>query len=91
MTTQFQGALIKEQGQQFAVVIVQPPVIQNADKTEANRLIAAFELNVFRVPVVLMAQDHHGVPTYYGRQDLSSFLAALPLQSIPWKEFTLTE
>ena len=41
------------------------------------------------MPVVLMAQDSRGTPTYYGRPDLSRFLANTPLGAIPWRRYTL--
>ncbi|HEX3685232.1 MAG TPA: hypothetical protein VHU83_22035 [Bryobacteraceae bacterium] len=91
MVTKFQGPTIQEQGVRFAVVIVQPHIISNPDKTEANRLITTFSIKVFGVPVVLMAQDSRGTPTYYGRKDLVEFLANVPLESVPWQEFTFTE
>jgi hypothetical protein len=65
-----QGAVIREQGQTFAVVIVKSHVIQNRSK--AAETINSFA-PVFGVPVVLMAQDGRGQPTYYGRQDESEF------------------
>ena len=54
---QIQGAVIKEQGQAFAIVVVKPHVV--GTHSEANKAIA--ELTpVFHVPVVLMAQDSRG-------------------------------
>ena len=41
------------------------------------------------VPVVLMAQDNRGRPTYYGRPDISRFMASVPLRAIPWREYTI--
>ena len=79
-----QGAVVREQGQTFAVVIVKPHVIQN--RGEAADAIRNFT-PVFGVPVVLMAQDSRGRPTYYGRDDIASFLANVPLQAIPWREY----
>jgi hypothetical protein len=38
---------------------------------------------------VLMAQDTSGRPTYYGRQDISRFLASVPMRAIPWREYAL--
>jgi len=35
-----------------------------------------------------MAQDYRGVPAYYGRKDISRFLANIPLHAIPWREYT---
>jgi hypothetical protein len=82
-----QGAVIKEQGVTFAVVIVKKTVIDNS--SEANSAIAAFRPIFPGVPLVLMAQDHRGVPTYYGRQDIARFMANVPLHIIPWKEYTI--
>ncbi len=83
----FQGAVIREQGVTFAVVIVKKHVIDSS--FEAGRAIVAFQPVFPGVPVVLMAQDHQGTPTYYGRQDIARFLADVPLEAIPWKEYTV--
>ncbi len=81
-----QGAVIREQGQSFAVVIVKPHVIQNS--SEASDAIRSF-VPVFRVPVILMAQDSRGTPTYYGRPDIAKFMASVPMHAIPWREYTI--
>lgn len=81
-----QGAVIREQGQTFAVVIVKPHVVQN--RTAAADAIQSFT-PVFGVPVVLMAQDGRGRPTFYGRQDIARFLSGVPLSAIPWREYTI--
>jgi hypothetical protein len=52
-----QGAVIREQGQTFAVVVVKQHVVQNG--SEATDAVRSFT-PVFRVPVVLMAQDSRG-------------------------------
>lgn len=81
-----QGAVIREQGQAFAVVIVKPHIVQN--RSAAADAICSFG-PVFGVPVVLMAQDGRGTPTYYGRSDIARFLSSVPLRSIPWREYTI--
>lgn len=82
----FDGAVIREQGVTFAIVIVKPHILQNSH--QANRTAAEFQQAFFPgMPVVLMAQDHHGTPTYYGRQDIAKFLANTPLSAIPWKRY----
>ncbi|HYE67330.1 MAG TPA: hypothetical protein VEA58_01890 [Anaerovoracaceae bacterium] len=81
----FQGAIVKEQGVTFAIVIVKKSVIDN--HSEANRAIIGFQPYFPGLPVVLMGQDHRGVPTYFGRKDIAKFLASVPLQAIPWKEY----
>lgn len=85
---QFQGAVIKEQGVSFAVVIVKPHVLNN--HAEANQLIGSYQQTVFGgIPVILMAQDSRGIPTYYGRRDIADFMSRVPLHAIPWKEYTI--
>jgi len=84
---QFQGAVIKEQGVTFAVVIIKKSIINN--RFEADKAIINFQPLFPGTPIVLMAQDHRGSPTYYGRQDLSRFLARVPLQAIPWRKYTV--
>lgn len=81
-----QGAVIREQGQTFAVVVVKPHVVQNS--VAAADAIRGFA-PVFGVPVVLMAQDGGGRPTYYGRPDIARFMSRVPLRSIPWREYTI--
>ena len=83
----FQGAVIKEQGVMFAVIIVKKPVVDN--RMEANKAIQSFQPIFPGIPIVLMAQDHQGRAEYYGRRDISRFLANVPLRAIPWKEYTM--
>lgn len=84
----FQGAVIKEQGVTFAIVIVKKHVLDN--RTEAATAIASFQPVFPGLPVILMAQDFAGTPTYFGRPDIVKFLANVPLAAIPWKEYTLS-
>jgi len=91
MITKFKGAKIVEQGVAFAIVVVQPEVVNDRDKAEANRTISIFQRKVFPgIPVILMTDDV-GVSRYYGREDVVRFLAGVPVTSIPWQEFTFTE
>lgn len=84
---QFQGAVIREQGLTFAVVVVKKRVLDSS--SEAAQAIGGFSTAFPGMPVVLMAQDSNGRPTYYGRKDIARFLANVPFQAIPWREFTL--
>jgi hypothetical protein len=83
---QVTGAVIREQGITFAVVIVKPHVIH--DTQQAQSAIAEFT-PIFRTPVVLMAQEGGGRPRYYGRKDIAQFMSRVPLQAIPWKKYTI--
>lgn len=82
-----QGAVIREQGQTFAVVVVKPHVVQS--RTAASEAIAGLT-PVFGVPVVLMAHDGRGRQTFYGRPDIARFMSDVPLNAIPWREYTIT-
>lgn len=82
-----QGAVIREQGVTFAVAVVKKAVID--DRSLANDAIVSFRAVFPGMPVLLMAQDSRGRATYYGRQDISRFLASVPLHAIPWREYTL--
>ena len=81
------GALVREQGVDFAIVVVKPHVLSNS--SQAGDSISAFE-SFFGVPVVLMAQNTRGVPTYCGRDDIVRFLSHVPLAAIPWKEYWIS-
>ena len=84
----FQGAVIKEQGVKFAVVIVKSNIVQM--QNEARDTIKNLSRFFPGIPVVLMAQDSRGIPTYYGRPDIAKFLSSVPIRAIPWKEYTFS-
>ncbi|SMF53381.1 hypothetical protein SAMN06265365_11821 [Tistlia consotensis] len=84
----FQGAVIREQGITFAVAIVKQHVIDC--RTSARDTINAFAGVFPGLPIVLMAQDSRGRPSYFGRPDIARFLANVPLRAIPWREYTLS-
>lgn len=84
----FQGAVIKEQGVTFAIVIVKSHLLNS--QTESGKTAQKFGGVFPGMPIVLMAQDSHGVPTYWGRKDIVKFLANLHISQIPWKEYTLS-
>ena len=83
----FQGAVIKEQGVTFAVVIVKRHVIDN--RAEASKVLRAFQPAFPGLPIVLMAQDFRGTPTYYGRSDIAKFMSRTPLSAVAWKEYSV--
>ena len=81
-----QGAVVKEQGVTFAVVVVKRHAIGN--QASARQAAASIAPLFPGLPLVLMSQDSRGVPTYLGRQDIVNFLASVPMEAIPWKEYT---
>jgi hypothetical protein len=82
-----EGAVIREQDVTFAVVVVKRHILDNS--FDADRTIRSFQPLFPGLPVVLMAQDHRGVPTYYGRRDISQFMASVPMSRVPWKRYTV--
>lgn len=86
---QLQGAFLKEQGVNFGILVVKSHVLNN--HTEAQKTIHEASQRLFNgYPVILMAQDSRGTPSYYGRRDIAKFLANVPLGNIPFKRYTIS-
>lgn len=83
----FDGALIKEQGVTFAIAVVKPYVLTSPEK-ESIRL--GFMRYFGNIPIILMAQNQKGIPTYDGRKDIVRFLVNIHPSRIPWKHYTAT-
>lgn len=83
----FDGAKIKEQGVTFAIVVVKSHVLTSPSKENVRTSFIPFFGNI---PIILMAQNSHGVPTYDGRRDIVHFLANINPARIPWKHYTTT-
>lgn len=82
MKTQFESAIIAEQGKNIAIVSVQPAVFKNS--TDATVIIKAL-LPVFKgMPVVLVTKNEEGVPAYFGRSDLVLFLETINIDEATW-------
>lgn len=84
----FQGALVKERGVTFGIIVVKPHVLHNPGEADSMRSLGTHTFGL--VPIILMAQNSRGVPTYSGRRDIVNFLAKIPMQAIPWREYTLS-
>ena len=83
---EFEGAVVQEQGVKFGIVVVQRHVLQNSQEESS---MGRFGKQAFGpMPIVLMVQDHQGVPTYSGRPDIVRSLASTDFTRIPWKKFT---
>lgn len=82
-----QAAIINEQGVDFAVVLVRRHLLN--DRSQANRTAASFGSVFPGLPIILMGQDHDGRPNYFGRRDIVDFLSNVPLEAMPWCEYTL--
>ena len=82
----FDGAVIKEQGVTFGIIVVNPHVLD--DTACRDRVVAQAAQAFGGVPTVLMAQQHSQA-RYYGRTDLVRFMAGVPLAAVPWKRYQL--
>lgn len=84
-----QGAVIKEQGQIFAIVIVNSFILDS--HTERQKMANSLQPLFPRKPIVLMARDSNGIPKYWGRKDIVNFLTDIDISRIPWKEYTFSQ
>jgi len=82
-----QGAAMTSQGIDFAIAVVAMDLVNSHG--EANMAIETISPTFGGVPVVLMAQKDDGTPVYYGDDDLVRSLADIPIENMPWKEYSV--
>jgi hypothetical protein len=80
-------ALIREQGVNFAVVVVKWSAMRAPSSTKDD-LVLAYSRE-FEAPTVLMAEDFNGGAEFYGRRDLVKWLENVDRDLLPWREFTI--
>lgn len=81
----FEGAVVKEQGVTFGVLMVKRPVLRDATRRSEMR---AFGTRAWgRMPIVLAAQDGSGRFEFQGRRDIVNFLASIDPARVPWAEW----
>jgi hypothetical protein len=86
---QFQGAKVTEQGVTFGILNVRSTALHDPRQQEQLR---GFGRRAFgTIPIVLMAQDSAGTPTYSGRPDIVKFLAGIDMRRIPWMQYTVND
>jgi len=87
MSYQIEGAIVKEQGTTFAIVVVKHDIIQTNENKEA---VNAYR-NVFPgMPIILMGKDSLGKSAYYGPKEIVSFLSKVDPHRIPWRRYIIT-
>ena len=82
---QFDGAVIREQGLTFAVVVVKEHILNS--QSRANEAISGFRGAFPGMPLVLMGQNSAGRATYFGRRDIVNFLSNVSPSRIPWSRY----
>ncbi|XWO13603.1 hypothetical protein HPDP_00301 [Candidatus Hepatincola sp. Pdp] len=83
---QFNGALIKEQGVEFAIIVVKPQILKQSIKRD--EILNSCAVIFPDIPIILMAQDSRGIPKYFGRKDIVKCLANIDITRIPFKRYT---
>lgn len=86
--TFFDGAVVKEQGLTFGVAAVRTGTLSSSNRRSAA--LSGFPAAFGGIPTVLMEQDGRGVPTYFGRPDIVSFLASVDIQRLPWRRMSVS-
>lgn len=84
---QIEGAVLREQGVTFAIVVVKRHVVDN--RTEAQSAIRSFGSVFPGMPILLMGQDSSGRAKYFGRPDIARFMSNVSASRVPWKRYTL--
>jgi len=84
---QVQAAAISLEGRRFVVVLVGLDLVSSSG--EADMAIERAQTSFGDVPVILMAQRDDGSPTYYGDAEIARLLEDVPIEKMPWKEYTL--
>jgi hypothetical protein len=80
------AAAIAMAGMRFVVVLVD--LATASGPGEADLVIADMQAS-FGVPVVLMGQEEDGTPVYYGADELKDRVSAVPVDRMPWKDYTV--
>jgi hypothetical protein len=80
------GAIIKEQGVTFGVIVVKPHALNDA--AGRDDLVHKASHLFGGLPTILMAQSGRQA-RYYGRPDLVRFMRTVPLTAVPWKRYRL--
>lgn len=83
--TSIQAAVVRKNGQEFAIVAVRDEVVQS--DTIAQQTVYDLQYSLGEIPVVLMSQDKSGRPTFYGPSTLALESSHIPLNSIEWRDF----
>ncbi len=83
----FDGAIVKEQGITFAIIVVAPSVLKCFSRYKENvrKSYSRFFPNTH---IILMSQDNKGVPTYQGNRNIIKFLLTLDPKRIHWQTFS---
>jgi hypothetical protein len=89
LSYEIEGAVVKEQGITFAIVVVKDDIIPNAAKSK--KAVSVYSKIFPDMPIILLGRDSQGKSTYYGQENIASFLAGLDPNVIPWRRYIITD
>ncbi|MGE0386181.1 MAG: hypothetical protein AB7Q97_15750 [Gammaproteobacteria bacterium] len=81
------AAPIAIQGRRLVVVAVTMDLVQSPG--EADMAIDTLQPHFGGAPVVLMAQAEDGTPRYHGVSELVELLTFVPVDQMPWKDYSI--
>lgn len=85
---QFYGTVFREQGIRFAVVLVEPSVFQDKDRSYETRKKLA---PVFPgMPIILMCRNSKKTPVFQGRGHIVDLLEDVDTNTICWDKYTVS-
>lgn len=89
---QFKGAVILAKGLEVGIVVVDPHVLN--DKTQYDEVSVGATKALGQGPfgwrpIVLMALDDEGEPTYMGSKDIIDLLSDLDFERYPWETYEI--
>jgi hypothetical protein len=88
---QIEGALVREQGIEFGIVIVQKGAMMTDSIAAETRAVFQAQIRDFDgIPLILASQDSRGAFEYHGRHDIVGFLASVDASRIPWRRYTVS-
>lgn len=88
MSYQIEGAIVKDHGIKYAIIVVNHDVVQHAGKNE--EAINAYSHLFPDMPIILLGKDWQGKSTYYGRKDIVDFISTVDANRIPWRRYIIT-
>jgi len=82
-------AVITEQQQTFAIVLVRKSFLDN--QTTAEQAIQWLQVRTFHMPTALVAPDERGNPcAFYGSGNLALLLARVSPAEMAWREMVVS-
>lgn len=84
---QVQAAAMAIADAKFVVVFSGLELVRNP--TEADMTIETLMPSFGGVPVVLMGQKEDETPVYYGDPEIIALLKGMPVEKMPWKEYSV--